>query len=59
MVLAGVDITTVKEIMRHKTIAMTLRYAHLSPGHRKAAVDALANALRVDERKPETDAKTA
>jgi integrase len=59
MVMAGVDLTTVKEIMRHKSIAMTLRYSHLSPGHRKAAVDALANALRPEEKKPEQEAKTA
>ena len=34
MVMAGVDLATVQEIMRHKTIAMTLRYAHLSPEHK-------------------------
>jgi integrase len=45
MVMAGVDLATVQEIMRHKTIAMTLRYAHLSPAHKKSAVDALQNAL--------------
>jgi site-specific recombinase XerD len=59
MVMAGADLATVKEIMRHKSIAMTLRYSHLSPGHRKAAVDALANSLRPEEKKPEQEAKTA
>jgi integrase len=59
MVMAGVDLTTVKEIMRHKSIAMTLRYSHLSPGHRKAAVDALGKALRPDETKSQQEAKTA
>lgn len=29
--MAGVDLHAVKELMGHKTIAMTLRYSHLSP----------------------------
>ena len=45
LAIAGVDLVTVREIMRHKSIEMTLRYAHLSPSHKKAAVDALGNAL--------------
>ncbi len=45
LVMAGVDIATVRDILRHKSIEMTLRYAHLSPSHKKAAVEALENAL--------------
>jgi integrase len=56
MVMAGVDLATVQEIMRHKTIAMTLRYAHLSPANKKSAVDALQNALKGQTKK---DVKTA
>ncbi len=59
MVMAGIDLATVQSILRHKSIAMTLRYSHLSPGHRKTAVDALVNALRAEETKPENKAKTA
>ncbi|MBN2320263.1 MAG: tyrosine-type recombinase/integrase [Acidobacteria bacterium] len=45
LVMSGVDLATVQEIMRHKTITMTLRYAHLAPEHKQAAVDALQNTL--------------
>jgi site-specific recombinase XerD len=42
MVLAGVDLRTVQELMGHKTIGMTIRYAHLAPAHQLAAVERLA-----------------
>jgi len=38
MVMAGVDIYTLKDILGHKTISMTLRYAHLAPTHGTSAV---------------------
>jgi Phage integrase family len=41
LVMAGVDIRTVQELMGHKTIAMTVRYAHLAPKHTQAAVEKL------------------
>jgi len=42
-VLAGVDLYTVKEILGHKTLAMTARYSHLSPGHQRQALERLAD----------------
>lgn len=45
LVMAGVDITTVKELLGHKTLTMTLRYAHLAPSHKARAVDALDDAI--------------
>ena len=41
LVMAGVDLRTVQELMGHKTITMTLRYSHLSPAHKLAAVERL------------------
>ena len=41
LVMAGADITTVKELLGHKTLTMTLRYSHLSPSHRTKAVNLL------------------
>jgi integrase len=41
LVMAGIDIRTVQELLGHKTIAMTLRYAHLSPDHKRKAMATL------------------
>ena len=41
LVMKGVDLPTLQEIMSHKTIAMTLRYAPLSQPHRLDAVQRL------------------
>jgi integrase len=38
LVMAGVDLTTVKELLGHKTLSMTLRYARLAPAHKVRAV---------------------
>jgi integrase len=45
LVMAGVDITTIKELLGHKTLTMTLRYAHLAPAHKTKAVDLLDSTL--------------
>ena len=49
LVMAGVDLTTVKELMGHKSFNMTLRYAHLASAHKLNAVRILDVALKQEK----------
>ena len=50
LVMAGVDLRTVQELMGHKSIVTTMRYAHLAQGHQAEAVECLV---------PETSTSTS
>jgi hypothetical protein len=42
----GVDLTTVKELLGHADIKMTLRYAHIASAHKKKAIDILGGKIK-------------
>ncbi len=45
LVMGGVDLATVKELLGHREIEMTLRYSHLAPAHKAKAVERLGQVL--------------
>jgi integrase len=49
LVMAGVDLATVKELMGPKHLTMTLQYAHLASDHKPLTIEALD---RVPEKVP-------
>jgi integrase len=59
LVMGGVDLATVKEILGHREIEMTLRYSHLAPAHKASAMDRLGEALEAAGKQNENRANDA
>jgi site-specific recombinase XerC len=47
--MSGVDLTTVRELLGHKDIKMTLRYSHLAPSHKVNAVNILDKTINAEK----------
>ena len=48
LVMSGVDLMTVKELLGHATLTITIRYSHLAPDHRMKAIKTLDSAYLTD-----------
>jgi site-specific recombinase XerD len=48
LVMAGVDLMTVKELLGHASLTMTMRYSHLAPDHRMRAIKTLDTTYQTD-----------
>ena len=47
LAMDGVPIKTIQELLRHKYLTTTLRYAHLSPVHKQQAIEKLSNIIKL------------
>ena len=50
MVMAEIDLTSVKELPGHKDVKMTLGYSRLSPNHKRKAINILDNVLKISQK---------
>ena len=47
--MSGIDLASVKELLGHKSLTMTMRYSHLSPRHKRKAVHVLDRLIEEGE----------
>ena len=59
LVMAGVDLLTVKDLGGWGDLTMVQRYAHLAPAHRREAVEALARGERLQRSGTQSGTSTA
>ncbi len=55
LVMAGADLTTVKELAGHADLKTTMRYAHLSPDHKAKTVELLCTGALTDAKPMRSD----
>jgi len=48
LIMSGVDLVTVMELLGHRDITTTMRYAHLKPSHKHWAVNRICSISRTD-----------
>jgi hypothetical protein len=53
LVMASTDIFTVSRLLRHETLAVTLRYAHLADTHLQQAVERLGQGVTASDTVPQ------
>lgn len=46
LAMTGADLSTIQAVLGHKTLAMTSRYAHLTNGHIRKAIDRLDETMK-------------
>ena len=58
LVMTGTDLTTVSRLLGHKSLTMTLRYAHLAPNHLDKAVNTLNSVMGIIKKDPSDEIST-
>jgi integrase len=59
LAINGTPILTIKELLGHKTLAMTERYAHLSPDHKRTAASGVDDMLKEAQDKKASEDQAA